>query len=166
MKKLLFITLLIYNLSVCASAYRIIEPVSAKENMACWASSNLFSDYTEIVGYSDLGHVFMRSPDTSKYIVLHPFKNGAKLYGEFISIQDFEEKILKEWSFEEFVLNLDHVSKIKERLGALGEEEVYTPAPYSFLGGDESIESYSKGNIWVMLSIVGQFHGVCSEQAN
>ena len=161
MKKIAFILLLLFSQSGYASTYQIIEPVLAEDKMACWASSKAFEEYTEVVGYSDLGHVFMRSSDTKKYIVLHPFKKGAKLYGEFDSAIDFEEQVLKELSFKVFVLNTDHVSKIRTRLGALAEDEVYIPAPYPFAGGDESVGSYSKGDVWIMLSIVGQFLDVC-----
>jgi len=127
--------------------------------MSCWANS--FPEYTEIVGFSSLGHVFMRSPVERTYIVLHPFKKAAKSYGVFESIKEFEEQLLKEPSFEVFVLNLSHVNEISAHLGPLSKEQVYIPKPYPFLGGDESIESYSKGDVWVMLDIVAQFHGLC-----
>jgi len=167
MIKVLLTSFLFLGLSSAVNAnsakpYQIIEPVAAKDKMPCWASSSTFKNYTQVVGYSSLGHVFMRSVDTDEYIVLHPFKKGAKNYGEFQSVEDFEEQILAEPSFGAFVLNSEHVTNIKERLGPLTKEQVYIPAPYPFLGGDESIDSYSKGDIWVMLSIVGQFHGICA----
>ena len=162
MKMTLQALLFILTLSISAHAYQIIEPELAKEKMPCWAFSTSFEEYTEVIGYSALGHVFMRSPDTNEYIVLHPFKKAAKLYGEFKNAQDFEEKILQELSFKVFVLDSDRVSEIKERLGVLAKDEIYIPEPYPFLGGDESIDSYTKADVWVMLAIVGEFHGVCS----
>ena len=86
----------------------------------------------------------------------------GKYIGVFASVKAFEEKILREESFELFVLRSDHVNEVAEKLGPLQKEEVYIPTPYPFLGGDEAVDSYSKGNIWIMLDIVGQFHDVCT----
>ena len=148
------------SISNSANAYEIFKPIDTKEAISCWASS--FPNYTEIIGYSSLGHVFMKSPSDNAYAVLHPFKKGAKSYGVFENTAQFEKQILQEESFQTFVLNLEHVEQIGKHLGPLKEEEIYIPHPYPFLGGDESIDSYSKGNVWVMLEIVGQFYDVCS----
>jgi len=160
MKKFLATLFCLISTVSSVNAYETFKAIDTKATIPCWASS--FSDYTEVIGYSSLGHIFMKSPVESTYAVLHPFKKGAKSYGVFESTEEFEKQILQEESFQIFVLNLGHVKQIRERLGPLREEEVYIPSPYPFLGGDESIGSYSKGNIWVMLEIVGQFHGLCS----
>ncbi|BFM22419.1 T6SS immunity protein Tdi1 domain-containing protein [Gilvimarinus japonicus] len=160
MNKLLISFLCTFGLLSVAHAYELIEPVATEDNMPCW--SNSFPEYTEIIGYSSLGHVFMRSAEQSDYVVLHPFNAAAKSYGVFASVKAFEEKILREESFELFVLRSDHVNEVAEKLGPLQKEEVYIPTPYPFLGGDEAVDSYSKGNIWIMLDIVGQFHDVCT----
>jgi len=159
MKNLVLILFCIFNALNPLYAYEVFKPISVEEKIPCWVSS--FPGYTEIIGYSSLGHVFMKSPSESTYAVLHPFKKGAKSYGVFDSTEEFEKQILEEESFQVFVLNRDHVENIREQLGPLEGEEVYIPRPYPFLGGDESIDSYSKGNIWVMLEIVGQFQDVC-----
>ena len=140
-------------------AYELIEPIPSAARRECWA--NQFPQHSEIVGYSRLGHVFMRDPASDEYIVLHPFKGAAKSYGSFESAGEFEASVLKDAGFMEYVLRPSHVAAIRERLGSLDKDQVYIPQPYPFIGGDESVESYDKGDIWVMLQIVGQMGGIC-----
>ncbi len=138
-------------------SYRLIPPRSSQA-IGPWAKA--FPDYPEIVGYSYLGHCFLRDPESDDYIVLHPFKWAAKSYGSHASVEAFERDVLKEPGFSLFVLRSDHVAAIHRRLGDPAEDEIYIPEPYPFLGGTEAPESYAKGNVWVFMAIVAQMGGI------
>lgn len=161
MKNVMKSLLAIFGIGLASStlAYELIEPAPSAARMECWA--NQFPQHSEVVGYSHLGHVFMRDPASNEYIVLHPFKGAAKSYGSFESVGEFEASVLKNVGFTEYVLRPSHVAAIRERLGSLGNDQVYIPQPYPFIGGDESVESYDKGDIWIMLEIVAQMGGIC-----
>ena len=158
-RKFLAIVLSIFSLGVkAAQPYTLFASISA-EKLDCWASHYL--DFTEIVGYSSLGHFILKNPNSNEYIVLHPFKQAAKSYGTFSSLAEFETSVLNEPGFAEYVLRPQHVAAIRERIGPLKEDEIYIPQPYPFLGGSEAPNTYEKGNVWVFIDIVGQMAGVC-----
>lgn len=127
-------------------------------DLGAWASS--FPNHTEVVGYSSLGHFFLRNPDDLDYIVLHPFKRAAKSYGSYKSVEEFETEILKEPGFELYVLRSDHVAELLQHLGPLAENQVYIPKPYPFLGGSEALETYEKDDAWVFMHVVAHMHGL------
>nr|WP_246475080.1 T6SS immunity protein Tdi1 domain-containing protein [Pseudomonas folii] len=127
-------------------------------DLGSWAPN--FPEHTEVVGYSSLGHFFLRSPDDQDYIVLHPFKRAAKSYGSFESVEEFETEILKEPGFDLHVLRSDHVAELFQHLGPLAEDQVYIPKPYPFLGGSEALETYEKGDAWVFMQVVAHMHGL------
>jgi len=79
----------------------------------------------------------------------------------FSSTADFEQQILQDPGFVIYVLKPNHVQDIAGKLGALKPQQVYIPQPYPFAGGDESVGSYQKGNLWIMLDIVSQFRTDC-----
>lgn len=133
--------------------YRLISPES-HEIIGSWAEA--FPAYSEVVGYSSLGHFFLHAPSSNEYAVLYPFKAAAKSYGEYGSTPAFEEAVLRDPGFEAYVLCADHVRLIAERVGPLGEDEVYIPQPYPTLGGSEAPETYGKGNVWVFADLVAQ----------
>lgn len=137
--------------------YVLIEPRSA-EVLGPWAGC--FPKYEEVVGYSSLGHFFMRASELNEYIVLHPFKGSAKSYGVHESIGAFENAVLKEPGFQDYVLRPEHVRAVAKRLGPLSEEQIYIPQPYPFVGGSDAPETYDKGNVWVFSHIVAQMGGL------
>jgi len=137
--------------------YRLFPPRAA-EVLGPWAPH--FPKYTEVVGYSSLGLIFMRNPESGEYEVLHPFKGAAKGYGAHGGLDDFEEAVLKEPGFREHVLRPDHVQAIHKRLGALSEDQIYIPQPYPMIGGSGAPETYDKGNAWVFCHIVAQMGGL------
>ncbi len=135
------------------------KPLPSAEVIACWAPH--FKKFDEVVGYSVQGHFFMRSSKDQEYIVLHPFHRGAKAYGKFDSLAAFEASLLKEPGFESYVLQPEHVAAIEKVVGPVQWGEVYIPRPYPFLGGSGEPDTYSKGDVWVFMDIVGQFHDLC-----
>ena len=138
-------------------ALYVLTPLMA-ERLDRWAE--YFPDYDLVVGYSLLGHVFLRSSANKEYAVLHPFKKAAKSYGVFASASDFENDVLKEAGFSDYVLRSAHLDAVRKIVGPVGVDEIYIPKPYPFMGGSDEPETYSRGNIWVFLSIVAQAHGL------
>lgn len=116
--------------------YQLIQPRSAQVLGPAWARS--FPEHSEVVGYSSLGHVFMRKPASREYLVLHPLKGAAKSYGSYRSLAAFERGVLQDPGFAAFVLRPDHVRVVARRLGPLAEDSVYIPTPYPFLGGRQA----------------------------
>jgi hypothetical protein len=157
----LLISLAAFIMSTTASAQSAYVLTKPKPTTAleCWHTH--YKKFDTIVGYSNLGHFFLRASSNNEYIVLHPFKKAAKSYGVFANVAAFEKDLLKEPGFASFVLRPDHVETIKKRLGPLKENEVYIPTPYPSLGGSEKPETYSKGDVWVFMDIVAQMHGLC-----
>lgn len=143
--------------SVSGRPYRLLTPRAA-EPLGAWARA--FPAYEEIVGYSLLGHFFMRNPQANDYMVLHPFKGAAKSYGQHLSVEDVERDVLNEPGFASYVLRAEHVDAIRQLLGAPGADEIYIPQPYPFLGGTEEPDTYSTGNVWVFMDIVAQMRGL------
>ncbi|SMC29676.1 protein of unknown function [Andreprevotia lacus DSM 23236] len=138
--------------------YQLIKPAPLAR-LGCWARH--YPAYREVVGYSVLGHFFLRDPATHEYIVLHPFKKAAKSYGSFDTVAAFEHAVLKDPGFVEYVFRPEHVQAVRGRLGALKADQVYIPEPYPVLGGRAGPESYGKGNVWVFIDLVGQVQGLC-----
>lgn len=114
------------------------------------------ADYTELIGYSALGHLFLRNTATGDYCVFHTLEAGWKRYGPFTSDAAFIEEVLDEEGFASFVLERGKVKKLAERLGVLGDGQIYIPVPYPFLGGSGEIKTYTTGDIMVFTDIVGQ----------
>jgi hypothetical protein len=133
--------------------YRLIAP-QASSVLGAWATH--FPAYSEVVGYSSLGHFLMRDPRSQDYAVLHPFQRAAKSYGSFPSVSGFEAEVLQDPGFQEHVLAPAHVRAIAKHVGPLKPDEIYIPEPYPFLGGSCTPDTYSKGNVWVFADIVAQ----------
>jgi hypothetical protein len=154
----LFLTLFSFGSASAESLYVLIPPTSSSK-IDCWAEH--FQKFDTIVGYSNLGHFFLRASSDNQYIVLHPLKKAAKSYGVFESVLAFENTILKEPGFSIYVLRSEHIALIQKRIGPLKNDEVYIPVPYPFIGGSDKPETYSKGNVWVFMNIVSQMQGLC-----
>ena len=140
-----------------ATLYTLLTDTPASR-LGSWARHE--PQYDQIMGYSHLGHFFMRASDDGQCLVLHPFKKAAKSYGAFPSATAFEAAILKDAGFAEYVLRPDHVAALLRLLGPLGQDEIYIPQPYPFVGGTDAPDSYSKGNVWVFMDIVAQMQGM------
>ena len=130
------------------------RPVSA---LGCWESQ--LTKFTQVIGFSALGHFFLFDERGGDYAVCHPFRQAYKSYGPHASVAAFEAAVLSNPGFAEYVLRPAHQARIAELIGPLGPDEVYYPAPYPFLGGTEEPESYAKGDFWVFAELVGMSHG-------
>ncbi|MDP5143940.1 hypothetical protein ORJ00_14425 [Rheinheimera baltica] len=103
--------------------------------------------YTEVIGYSATGAIFLFSPETCEYLVFYPSMPGSnsKGYGVFDSLQEFKETILDEEGFPEYCLypiNPEDLESLENKLGSL------------------DLEGFDKGNIWVRTEILGQNRGI------
>lgn len=137
--------------------YRLLSPPVPVSTLGCWEPH--VAPFTQLVGYSKLGHVFLFNELTNEFAVLHPFRQAYKNYGRFESVAEFESKILSDSGFSEYVLKPAHQLAIQTLLGVLTDEDIYIPTPYPFLGGSEEPDTYIKGNIWTSIEIVGMSHG-------
>jgi hypothetical protein len=129
----------------------------AKAALGCWEPQ--IPAFTHIVGYSHLGHFFLTNEEAGEYAVMYPFRQAYKSYGSFPTLAVFEDAVLKDPGFSEYVLRPTHQANICKVLGPLEGEEIYIPQPYPFLGGDEDPSSYVKGDFWVFAELVGMSHG-------
>lgn len=140
--------------------YRLFEPTGT-EKLGLW--SKHIKQYDQIIGYSSLGHVFLRNEGTNEYAVFHPIKAASKSYDEHPSIEEFEEKVLKDASFSEYVLRAGQMASLSEELGPLENDEVYIPQPIPLLDGAEAAgapKRYAKGDVWDFIEVIGQLHGL------
>ncbi|MFB7724574.1 MULTISPECIES: T6SS immunity protein Tdi1 domain-containing protein [unclassified Nocardia] len=135
----------------------MIEAVAMAEVMPRWALR--FPQFDTVVGYSDLGHVFLAKRSSGEHGVLYPYRDAAKNYGVFGSTGEFVDTIVRDEYFTKVIMLAEHAAAIRERLGELGPGQVYFPVPYPFLGGTEDVHTYESGDVWVFLDIVGQFMG-------
>jgi hypothetical protein len=140
--------------------YELLNPPVASTSLGCWAKP--LGGFSEVLGYSHLGSIFLRDPKTQEYLVLHPLASGsnAKRYGKFDTCDSFETGVLKDPTFVDEILHPADLVKLQERLGKLRAAEVYYPVPYPWLGGSGAISSYATGNVWVFVDLVGQSRGV------
>ena len=126
---------------------------------------NHLGEFDQIIGYSILGAIFLRSSSTQSYLVLYPLRGGynCKNYGNFNSITEFESKILHDEGFAKVCLHPilpQQISKLSKRLGSLKPDEVYFPVPDPYLGGSGNLNTFKKGNVWVFADIAGQNRGL------
>nr|WP_232542168.1 T6SS immunity protein Tdi1 domain-containing protein [Nocardia bovistercoris] len=101
----------------------------------------------------------MADSASSEFAVLHTYRAAAKGYGAFGDVAEFADEVLRDPGFAGYVLRNDHVAAIRELLGPLADEQVYIATPYPFLGGSEEPDTYSVGQVWVFLDVVGQLLG-------
>lgn len=142
--------------------YELLDPPAPSLHLGCWAKP--LGRYSEIVGNSHLGSLFLRDPATQVYMVLHPLMAGSnsKNYGIFASARDFEAAILKDQSFIDQFLRPTDLRTLAARLGDLGPNQVYFPVPYPCVGGSGALATFDKGSVWVFADLLGQTLGVGS----
>lgn len=143
--------------------YQLLESPRSVEILGVW--ENHTGNYSEVLGYTVLGSIILRAPETNEYLVLHPRVHGsnAKQYGEFDSIEDFEERILKDEGFIDYCIDpftREDISALTQRVGKLEKEESYFPVPDPCIGGSGELDTFKKGNVWVSTDISGQNRGL------
>jgi len=132
--------------------YLFDKPVSVQE-LGIW--TKVTGSYDQVFGYTFFGDYFLHSTQTDQCAILYTMPPElAEL--EFYGIGIFIEEFLTNDIVREELLQRDKIEKLENKLGSLESNEVYIPEPYPFLGGDCSIESYDKGNVWVFAKLVGE----------
>ena len=100
---------------VTSVPFKLVGPYRFEQVMPAWAPH--FPQFDTVVGYSDLGHAFLMSTRTGEYAVLDPYSPGTKGYGAFPDVTAFINRVLFDPDFLTYVLQPQHVSAIRRRLG-------------------------------------------------
>ena len=143
--------------------YYLLDKKKSVDYIGVW--ENHIGEYTEIIGHTILGSIILYSPETKEYLVLHPRMSGsnAKFYGEFDSIEEFENSILKDPGFNQACiepLTQNNIQNIINRLGQPKSEECFYPCPDPAIGGSGEPDTFNKGNVWISADISGQNRGL------
>lgn len=107
-----------------------------------------------ILGASLFGDLFLmdsKNQQLSLLYVMPPELIKMDFYGQ----KSFIEDCLTNEIIREDVLCEAKVDQLINKVGHLDDDEIFIPEPCPFLGGDMSIDSYSKGKLTTFLSIVG-----------
>ena len=128
-------------------------PAATAEALANWP--RLHEPFPLVVGFSRLGHAFLQNPEAKQFAVVYPLEGGMKAYNA-ADMDEFRATVLDDPGFQQYILPGSLLTPIIERIGPIAPNEVYMPVPYPMLGGSGEPDTYSKGDVWVFLDIVGQ----------
>lgn len=138
------------------SSFMFEQPIPSSK-LGCWVG--FVNGFSDVVGYSALGDFFLRNPSTGQYAAL--FTTDPELVAlDFWDPEVFSKNYLGHPVVQEKVLKVEKVTLIASKLGPLTPGSVYIPTPFPFLGGDESPESYTLGDVWTFVDVIGQMQGV------
>ena len=129
------------------------EPAETAEMMPTWP--RLHEPYPLLHGFSRLGHVIVSDRAQQRFAIVYPLEGGLKGY-EAQSLADFRATVVDDPDFRAYILPSSHLRAIVEHVGPIDAGDVYYPVPYPMLGGSGAPETYSSGDVWVFLDIVGQ----------
>ena len=139
--------------------YQLLDQPESTAILGSWEKA--LGAFSEVVGFTHFGSIFVRNPATREYLVLHPLrlgKNGQDC-GTYDSVAEFEAAVLKSQGFtHDFLRPADHAFLV-QTLGAPAAYEVYIPCPYPLLGGSGELTTYRRSNVWVFAELVGQTVG-------
>jgi hypothetical protein len=121
--------------------------------------SQFVGRFQKIWAYNFFGDLFLQDPENNDIAILYTV-SPELIPTRYSSVSIFIEEVFSDPEYSDELLQPKKSSALINRLGSLNELEVYIAEPYLFLGGDGSIESYSSGNIWVYLDIIGQLQEV------
>lgn len=129
------------------------EPAPTAEMLPTWP--RLHEPYPLVHGFSRLGHVVLSDEAQRRFCVLYPLEGGSKGY-EAASLDELRRTVIDDRGFQIWLFPEALVRPIVERLGPIDAGAVYYPVPYPMIGGSGAPETYSSGDVWVFLDIVGQ----------
>lgn len=133
--------------------YTFAQPGSTAELMPSWP--RLHESFPLLHGYSRLGHVFVSDAAQQQFAVIYPLEGGMKTYAAG-SPAEFRQTVTDNPDFQAWIMPASHVAAIVAHVGPISPDQVYMPVPYPMLGGSGAPETYSSGDVWVFLEIVGQ----------
>jgi hypothetical protein len=106
-----------------------------------------------LVAFTALGDLFVQDSETEQiaFVFLSPFE---VIPLDAFSTDDLFQLFRDNPDAASEALHPDRARTLESRLGRLENDEVFVPEPYPMWGGDGSIESYSKGNLWVHVALL------------
>jgi len=131
-----------------------------EEWMPDW--SGAVKPFTEVVGFSRLGLVFLSDSNNSQFAYLNPFNSKVVQFGAANSLRQFELKYLCDSEFRNEYLRPDEIGQLRELKGPAAQQEVYYPSPLPKNGGTCKLDSYEKGDVWILLANVAHSWSVGS----
>lgn len=132
--------------------YFLFEDLIPISDIQHW--SEITETFDEMFGYSYFGDIFLLNSKTKQCAILYTMPPELAEI-DFYGIDEFVNEFLSHDIVKEDLLKIEKVTEIEKKIGALKNGEVFIPEPYLFAGGDGSVDSYSKGDIWVFLEIIG-----------
>ena len=117
--------------------------------------SSIAGRFQKIWGYNSYGDLYLQDPEKKDIAILYTI-NPELIPTRYNSIRVFEEEVLSNPEYAEELIQPEKTEVLVKKLGPLDNAEVFIANPYQFLGGDGSPESYSKGDLWVHLDLIGQ----------
>ena len=137
--------------------YKLLNEAVDTDKIDPWCQ--IIPEGFSIFGFSWVGDFFLSRNGASAFGVL--LTHSAKFESVPASnLAEFENNFLGDSKIRASVLREADVKYLIGRLGRPGENEVFFPTPYPWLGGNGSLETYQKGDVWVYASIAGQSHGL------
>ena len=128
--------------------------------LGCW--SGVLKDFTQIIGYTNFGNLFLKKPQNDQIAILYTIEPEV-VPTNFNNINDLLNELLKDKDIESELIRSDDTAILIQRLGSLKDDEVFIPEPYPFLGGSGELSTYTKGNVWAYVELVGLSQGVGNE---
>lgn len=128
------------------------EPVT-KENLG--AVGRVFERDVVAVGHTPFGDLLIQDIESSQMMLtlLSPFD---VIPLDAFSISEVVQLLTDNSEASEDVLQLSKAKLLVDRFGPLCAEEIFIPVPIPALGGDGSIDSYEKGDLWTHLEMITQ----------
>ena len=133
--------------------YHIFESALSKEYLSEW--SEIAGGFDLIKGYTELGDIFLINSKTNEIAILFPLSNTVEPMG-YTDWAEFSRSVLNNLGFQNEVVRKEHLERVAEHCGKLGQQQIYYAVPLPFLGGSGASDSYKIGDLWVYLSIVYQ----------
>ena len=114
--------------------------------------SKTFPRDINIIAHTYFGDLILQDKDTDEIALAYicPFELvplEAKSLESVLEIFEENKEAKKEF------FKTEKLPKLENKLGKLQEGEIYIPYPHPTWGGDESIDSYKKGEIWTFVEL-------------
>lgn len=139
--------------------YTLLNKPESCENLGCWQA--VVGEFNTVFGFTHFGDFFLQNRGTGQIAILYTIEPEL-LPTNFNTVSSFVGELLKNKEVESQLLRIQDLEKLIPLFGDLGEDQFFIPELYPFAGGDQSLESYAKGNAWVYADLVGQAQGVGS----
>jgi hypothetical protein len=137
--------------------FRFYDRPKPVDLLVPWGSFT--GEFVLVLGYTVLGDFILQNPITHEYAILLTMMRELEPTG-YDDAAEFRAAFLAKPEIVKALARPELTTELEQRLGPLGKNEVYIPAPYPFLGGSGAPETYGKGDVWTFAALVGQSHGM------